>query len=67
MWLRPALLFPLFLGPTLLFTILAPTEAQQAGKVYRIGVLGSPALPVWATFQQGLRDLGYVEGQSIKY
>ena len=46
-------------------------EAQQAGKVYRIGVLGSSsptspdALHVWAAFFQRLRDLGYVEGQNL--
>jgi putative ABC transport system substrate-binding protein len=45
-------------------------EAQRAGKVARIGVLeqgGSPTSisgPIQA-FRQGLRDLGYVEGQNI--
>ena len=44
-------------------------EAQPAGKVHRIGWLGS-ASPLAAranveAFQQGLRDLGYVEGQNI--
>jgi putative tryptophan/tyrosine transport system substrate-binding protein len=43
--------------------------AQQAGKVYRIGYLasgGSTALtrPIDA-FRQGLRELGWVEGQNI--
>jgi len=40
-----------------------PTEAQQAGKVYRIGYLTSKskARPFW----RGLRKLGYVEGQNI--
>jgi len=43
--------------------------AQQAGKVYRIAFLGasSPALesgPI-AAFRQGLRELGYIEGQNI--
>ena len=44
-------------------------EAQPAGKVYRIGVL--EILPVasnaanLAAFRQGLRDLGYVEGQNV--
>jgi len=49
---------------------LAPltAEAQQAGKVYRIGFLwDTPA--VWPhaleAFRQGLRDLGWVEGQNI--
>ena len=43
-------------------------EAQQAGKVYRIGVLEStsPALNAanLAAFQQELRELGYVERQN---
>ncbi|HEV2056385.1 MAG TPA: ABC transporter substrate-binding protein [Methylomirabilota bacterium] len=46
-------------------------EAQQAGKVWRIGLLGgySPtskeASHLWEGFFQGLRELGYVEGQNI--
>jgi hypothetical protein len=44
-------------------------EAQQAGKVYRIGYLGnsSPVLEsdLVDAFRQGLRDLGYVEGRNI--
>ncbi len=46
-------------------------EAQQAKKVPRIGVLltGSPEAPltlaVFGAFRQGLRELGYVEGQNI--
>jgi len=44
-------------------------EAQQAGKVYRIGFLsGSSALasrPYIEQFRLGLRELGYVEGRSI--
>jgi len=43
-------------------------EAQPAGKVPRIGFLFSgasgPAREV-DTFRQGLRDLGYIEGQNI--
>ena len=45
--------------------------AQQAGKVFRIGVLGStpPTTPeisrVVGAFPQGLRDLGYVEGRNL--
>ena len=47
-----------------------PAEAQQAPKVYQVGFLspGFPrpdhAPPVDA-FRQGLRDLGYVEGQNL--
>ena len=44
--------------------------AQRVGKVPRIGVLfpaepASPTEPDTAAFRQGLRDLGYVEGQNI--
>src|SRR6266851_10412373 len=45
-------------------------QAQQAGKVWRIGVRvpvepQSPTEPNVAAFRQGLHDLGYVEGQNI--
>jgi putative ABC transport system substrate-binding protein len=44
-------------------------EAQQAGKVPRIGFLLGPApadsAPYLEAFRQGLRELGYVEGQNI--
>jgi len=43
--------------------------AQQAGRLPRLGYLGasSPTLEpeILEAFRQGLRDLGYVEGQSI--
>ena len=44
-------------------------DAQPVGKVWRIGVLqaSSPSVsePFVEAFQQGLRELGYVEGQNI--
>jgi ABC-type uncharacterized transport system substrate-binding protein len=45
----------------------ARAEAQQPGKVPRIGYLVSRAAagPNDQGFQQGLRELGYVEGQNI--
>src|SRR6266536_4564103 len=58
------------LGLTLLAAPLA-TEAQPAAKVFRIGLLGSssPTAPeasrIWEGFFQGLRELGYVEGQNV--
>src|SRR5436309_14142966 len=48
-----------------------PAEAQQAAKVYRLGLLGGspPNSPggrrAWEGFFQGMRELGYVEGQNI--
>lgn len=44
--------------------------AQQAGNMYRIGLFGasppgSPGWRLWETFLQGLRDLGYTEGQNL--
>jgi putative ABC transport system substrate-binding protein len=42
-------------------------EAQQAGKVWRIGFLraGQPPKPWVEAFQQGLRERGYVDGQNV--
>src|SRR5262245_19739598 len=43
-------------------------EGQQAGKIYRIGILGNVPLTdpgsarLWGAFVQGLRELGYVDG-----
>jgi putative ABC transport system substrate-binding protein len=39
--------------------------AQQLPKPYRIGVLATTSWPPFDTFRQGLRDLGYVEGQNL--
>jgi len=48
---------------------LAPlaARAQQAGKVYRIGILSAEVLPpgLLQSFQEGLRELGYVEGKNL--
>jgi putative ABC transport system substrate-binding protein len=40
-------------------------EGQQAGRVYRIGVLGNENNPPWDGFRHGLRDLGYVEVRNL--
>ena len=51
---------------------LAPLSAEaQAGKVYRIGILGESASDpsearMWQTFQLGLRELGWIEGRNIR-
>jgi putative tryptophan/tyrosine transport system substrate-binding protein len=53
----------------LLFAISVPVEAQQSKKVPRIGYLANSTASAQAArreaFRQGLRDLGYVEGQNI--
>ena len=53
-----------------LLAVPLPAEAQQAGKVYRIGILrsssGPPTTsPFYIGLRQGLRELGYVEGQNL--
>jgi len=60
-----------FLGTVaggLLATPLA-AGAQPAGKVWRIGYLSNVGCPIrpeiMGPFRQGLRELGYVEGQNI--
>ena len=61
----------IFLGTLASSLVAAPlaAEAQPVGKIYRIGYLSASALTsnplVIAAFQQGLRDLGWVEGQNI--
>jgi putative ABC transport system substrate-binding protein len=54
---------------TLLFALSAPVEAQQSTKIPRVGYLAavsaSADAPRLEAFRQGLRDLGYVEGQNI--
>ena len=54
---------------TLLFAVSFPVQAQQAGKLPRIGFLFggfSPSTVVNVeAFRQGLRELGYVEGKNI--
>jgi hypothetical protein len=59
-----------FLVTLTLSLLAAPLAAgaQPAGKVWRIGVLTGgvdPESPRGASFRQGLRELGYVEGQNI--
>jgi len=52
-----------------LFVTPLPVEAQQAKKIPRIGYLSRDSAEghksLLAAFQQGLRELGYVEGQNI--
>jgi ABC-type uncharacterized transport system substrate-binding protein len=47
----------------------AAAAQQQTDRIYRIGFLGIPSAPQYATraaaFRSGLRDLGYVEGKNL--
>jgi putative ABC transport system substrate-binding protein len=62
-----------FIGTLTGALLVAPlaADAQQAAKVYRIGLLGGspPNSPggrrAWEGFFQGMRELGYVEGQNF--
>jgi putative ABC transport system substrate-binding protein len=40
-------------------------RAQQPVKIPRIGIIDDS--PLWNAFRQGLRDLGYLEGQNIAF
>ena len=45
------------------------TRAQQEGKVYRVGLLTvgniTPQEPMWNSFLESMRKLGYVEGRNL--
>jgi putative ABC transport system substrate-binding protein len=45
--------------------ISGPAVAQPPGRIHRVVVLGNENNPPWEGFRQGLRELGYVEGQNI--
>src|SRR5262245_3440563 len=53
----------------LLFVLSIPAEAQQPGKIPRIGFLGNSTAALEENlvepFRQGLHDLGYLEGKNI--
>jgi len=55
-------------GGSILATPLV-AAAQQTGKIPRVGILapGNPPLVHAEAFREGLRDLGYVEGQNIRF
>ena len=40
-------------------------RAQQGAKMPRIGIVDDA--PMWQTFRQALRELGYVEGETVNY
>jgi putative ABC transport system substrate-binding protein len=58
-------IFLWLLGTVLLMTV--PAEAQQPGKIFRIGYLSAASGPGprEEAFREGLRELGYIEGKNI--
>src|SRR5690349_12011064 len=54
-----------FLGALGLLAAPLAAQAQRAVKLPRIGLLANNPSPHLVAFEQGLRELGYVEGQSI--
>ena len=64
---RPAFLAAIALGAVVTGASL-PSVAQQPAKVFRIGVLslaGQTSTKIFDAFREGLRDLGYIDGQNI--
>jgi ABC-type uncharacterized transport system substrate-binding protein len=62
------LLFGLSVFGVLLLALSFPVQAQQTGKIYRIGFLSGAvpgSSPDIEAFREGLRDLGYVEGKNL--
>src|SRR5215472_2523104 len=66
---RPVIGRRTFLAGTCAMLLATPlaAEAQQAGKVYRIGFLraGPPPKAYVEAFQQGLRARGYIDGVNV--
>src|SRR5262249_44818288 len=50
-------------GSTVAWPLMA--RAQQSAKIPRIGIIDDA--PRWQAFRQALRELGYVEGQTVNY
>src|SRR6201993_535264 len=61
----------LWLLVTVLLTNASPTEAQQAGKIFRIGFLdgstASGSAVLLDAFGQEMRKLGWMEGKNIAF
>jgi putative ABC transport system substrate-binding protein len=59
--------FPAFLIALVLALAEGFAGAQQSAKIPRVGFLSldNPSSPLFESFRQGLRELGYIEGQNI--
>ncbi len=69
MFVRPTTIRLAIIVAVLLVVTPLSAEAQQAGKVYRVGMLERASMTVNAAnldaFRRGLRELGYVEGKNV--
>jgi hypothetical protein len=58
-------------GSLAVFAAPLAAGAQQAGKVWRIGLLDLASAPAsssrWQALRDRLRELGYVEGQDVRF
>lgn len=53
-------------GAALLLLCSVAVQAQQAARLYRVGIISPISLgPQVESFRQGLRDAGYVEGRNV--
>src|SRR5262245_27361652 len=55
--------FITLIGGAAAFSLAA--RAQQPARLPRIGIIDDA--PMWQSFRQALRELGYVEGESVNY
>ena len=65
-----AMRFATIAAVCVLFSAPLAVEAQQPGKVYRVGVLTNKAsdpaeVRLWQAFRSGLRERGWIEGRNI--
>jgi putative ABC transport system substrate-binding protein len=52
---------------TVFLTTASPTDAQQPGKIHRIGYVSGGGSSLPQVFVQSLRDLGYFDGKNIAF
>ena len=61
----------LWLLATLFLANVSLADAQQTGKIFRIGILdpstASGSALLWEAFRQELRSIGWVEGKNIAF
>jgi len=65
-FVQSTMLFALGILGALVYAFSFPAEAQQVRKIPRVGFLSNVSVPArMESFRQGLRELGYIDGQNI--